>query len=135
MTGWLVVAQDGAMPSPVTDEIPTDHPHHHPHHHHLPSPNPVVNVLLAGCAYEIVATGVNTWLDEPTLPLLSNGVRAFSWKAFGAAWAAWALPAGLVGVGFVCSRWSSSNAVGRRRREARKGVRSRALPVLETSRS
>jgi hypothetical protein len=129
-TGSFVIAQDVVMPSPVIDEIPT-HPHHH--HHHLPNPNPVVNVLLAGCAYEIVATGVNTWLDEPTLPLLSNGIKSFTWKALGGRLLpAWALPAGLVAVGFVVAVAVTGP---RQRRRIQKSARSRAVPAPETSRS
>ena len=94
------MVQDGVMPSPLADEIPT----HDHHHHHLPNPNPLVKVLLAGCAYEVVATGVNTWLEEPALPLMSNGIKAFTWRAFGRRLVpAWTLPAALVGVGFVAA--------------------------------
>jgi hypothetical protein len=86
------------MPSTVVDEIgtrPRDH-------HHRPSPNPVVAVLVTGCAYEVTASAVNTWIGEPTLPLLSNAVSAFTWRAFGRRLRPpWIVPAGLVGVGFV----------------------------------
>lgn len=118
-TGWFRIVQDVGMPSSAVDEIPTHlHPHHP--HHHLPSPNPVVNVLLVGCAYEATAAAVNAWLGEPALPLLSNGIKAFTWGAFGRKVVpAWSLPAGLVGVGFVLT----IAVVGpRRRRQWRKSL-------------
>ena len=115
-----MIVQDGAMPTALADEIPTHSDHHHHHHHHLPNPNPLVTVVLAGCAYEIAATGVNAWLDEPTLPLLSNGVNAFTWRAFGRRLVpAWTLPAVLVAMGFVLT----VAVVGpRRRRKWRKSL-------------
>jgi hypothetical protein len=119
------------MVSPVIDDI---QPHRRSHpYSHLPSPNPAVKVLLAGCAYEIVATGVNGWLGEPSLPLLSNGLKTCTWRTVGRRlMPAWSLPAGLVGIGFVLA---VTVIEPRRRRRARNSVRSRALPVPETSRS
>jgi hypothetical protein len=99
-----VVAQDGDMTSPIAAVEPSDvrsEPNHH-QHHHLPDPNPLVTVVLAGCAYEVTARGVNAWLGEDALPLLSNGIKAFTWGAVGRRLVPpWALPAGLVAVGFV----------------------------------
>ncbi len=83
------------MPSLVTAETPT-------HPRHQPSTNPVVTAVIAGCAYEATAAAVNAWLGEDALPLLSNGINAFTWRAFGRRLVPpWAVPAGLVAVGFV----------------------------------
>jgi hypothetical protein len=87
-------------------------------HHSSIGPSPATTVVVAACAYEVVANGVNAWLGYDAMPLLVTRISVFTWRAFGRRLLpSWAPVAGLVAGGFVMRVAAGQRAKARARKQ------------------